>query len=161
LELAQTYGIDLSETDDQEYSDPAVKALQNQVSELRNQTTRNNDLAQQEKQNQLLATIQSFEAETNESGALAHPHFKTLQDDITRLFQAGIAKDLPDAYTKALTFRPDLTVVKPSPKPVKKLDQAEKVKKAKKAATGVKSSGAVSKKSSEGMSLEQELASHF
>jgi len=161
LQLASMYNIDMSEAEDQEFLDPSVKALQNEVSQLRADSTRQTQAAQQEKQNQLLAVIQQFETETSDTGALKHPHFKALQDDITRLFQSGIAKDLPDAYSKALTFRPDLTARKEPAKTVSKVDQAAKVKKAKKAATGVKSSGASSKVNKGAMSLEQEIASYI
>jgi len=160
-QLASMYNIDMSEPEDQEYLDPSVRTLQNEVSQLRADSTRQTQAAQQEKQNQLLSVIQQFETETSDTGALKHPHFKVLQDDITRLFQSGIAKDLPDAYSKALTFRPDLTVRKESVKTVSKVDQATKVKKAKKAATGVKSSGASSKVNKGAMSLEQEIASYI
>ncbi len=159
LRLAETYNIDMTVEENQEYTDPALQTLKNQVADLKSQSTRQNNLAQQDKQNQLLATIQNFETETID-GALAHPHFKTLQDDITRLFNAGIAVDLPDAYKKALSMRSDLTVVKPTPVTATKEDKAQKVKKAKKAATGVKSSGATGKKRSD-MSLEEEIASQF
>jgi hypothetical protein len=162
LQLANTYGIDMSVSEDQEYVDPAVQALRNQVSELKHQTTRQEQMAQQEKQQQILNVIQNFATETDSEGNLAHPHFEVLQDDITRLFQSGMASDLPDAYRKALSWRSDLTSTpKPSPSSDKKKDQAKKVAKAKKAATGVKSSGAVSKKRRESMTLEEEIASHF
>jgi len=160
LQLANMYNIDMSETEDQ-FVDPTVKTLQNEVSQLRADSTRRTNEAQQDKQNQLLAVIQQFENETSDTGALKHPHFKTLQDDITRLFSSGIATDLPDAYAKALTFRPDLTVRKEPAKTVSKVDQASKVKKAKKAATGVKSSGASSKVNRGEMSLEQDIASQI
>lgn len=158
LQLAQMYNIDLTETDDQD-TDPAVRNLQAQVSDLKTQTARTVQAAQQDKQNQLYQTIQAFQAETDENG-LTHPHFETLHDDITRLFSAGIAKDLEDGYNKALMFRPDLVAKKPAPV-VEKPDQAAIVKKAKKAATGVKKSGATSKISREKMTLEEEIASHM
>lgn len=158
LQLAETYKIDLSETDDLDI-DPTVKTLQNEVSQLRADSTRQVQAAQQDKQKQLYDVIQAFESEKDESGKLKNPHFNTLRDDITRLFQSGIAADLPDAYNKALTFRSDLTVLKEPKVTEEKPDQAEKVKKAKKAATGVKSSGATSKRRD--MTLEEEIASQI
>ena len=108
--------------------------------------------------------IHSFETETDSEGNLAHPHFKEVQNELTMLFNHNpdYPGGLPAAYEKALLLRPDLTSTpKPSPSSDKKKDQAKKVAKAKKAATGVKSSGAVSKKRRESMTLEEEIASHF
>ena len=114
--------------------------------------------AQRHEQDRLLAEIQAFENETGDDGKLVHPHFQTLKDDITKLFQAGMTSDLKDAYDKALRLRPDLAASQP--KPVKKdPDQAERVKRAKRAAAGVKSSGAVGKKPQRKQSLEEEIAS--
>lgn len=164
LQLAKMYGIDMAEPEgDQEYIDPQVKSVQQELALLKQEQARNTQAAQQEKQKQLYDVIHAFESEKDESGALVHPHFETLKDDITKLFQAGIASDLNDGYTKALSMRPDLAVVKPQPAKITptKTDQAAKVKKAKKAATGVKSSGAVGKINRDKMTLEQEIASHF
>jgi hypothetical protein len=157
LNLAQTYGIDLNE-ESQEYTDPALRQVQSQLTDLQNQTARQEQAAQQDKQEALLSAIQTFEQETDGSGKLAHPHFKALQGDITALFRAGLAKDLSEGYGKALAMRPDLVVV---PKTIPKVDRAEKVRRAKKAATGIKSSGAVGKNPAKVMTLEEEIASQI
>jgi len=155
LNLAQTYGIDLSE-EDQEFTDPALRQTQSQLSNIEQRIARQEQAAQHEKQEALLGTIKTFEEATDGSGKLLHPHFKTLQDDITALFNAGLAKDLGEGYSKAMSMRPDLAVVKAVPK----VNQAQKVAKAKKAATGIKSSGAVGK-TAKVMSLEEEIASQI
>ena len=72
----------------------------------------------------------------------------------------GKVNDLSEGYQKALAMRPELNV-QPKPEGKPDISQAEKVRKAKKAATGVKSSGAVAKKNREAMTLEEEIASHF
>jgi hypothetical protein len=36
----------------------------------------------------------------------AHPYFDELANDITKLFEAGLAKDLPEAYEKAVYANP-------------------------------------------------------
>ncbi len=160
LQLASTYNIDLSDNEDQ-YDDPALTGIKKELSDLKNLTARNEATAQQEKQNQIHQVIEAFQSETDETGAPKHPHFEVLSDDITRLFNAGIATNLEDGYNKALMFRPDLTVRK---EPVKitdrKADQAEKVRKAKKAATGIKSSGASKQKRAD-MTLEEEIAANL
>ncbi len=156
MNLANTYGIDLNEAD-QEYADPALRQTQSQLSAIEQRIARQEQAAQQEQQNALLDSIKTFETEKDDTGKLRHPHFKVLQDDITALFNAGLAKDLGEGYTKALSMRPDLAVVKTA----SKVNQAEKVAKAKKAATGIKSSGAVGKSPAKAMSLEDEIASQI
>lgn len=154
LQLASMYDIDLSEED--EYIDPNLASIKQELSALKNQTAQQQQAAQRDQQTQLERVIDGFVTETDETGKLKHPHFSVLQEDIIKMFNAGMAKDLPDAYTKALTFRPDLTTVKPAVNTVTKEDQLIKVKKAKKAATGIKSSGATKRKRAD-MTLEQEI----
>jgi len=161
-QLAHTYGIDMAAPESEEYIDPQVKQLQNQLRELKQVQSQQTQQAQQQKQNQILETIQAFSSETSADGNLAHPHFEVLKDDIARLFNAGLVADLKEGYTKALALRPDLAAPKePARKVAEKPNRAEIVRKAKKAAAGVKSSGAVGKKVRDTMSLEQEIASHF
>jgi len=157
LQLAQSYGIDLT-GDDQEPTDPAMASIQQELRVLREQTQRQTDEAQQRAQKDLLANIQAFETEQGADGKLLHPHFNELQNEITKLFQQGMASDLNDGYRKALAWRPDLTT--PVVKTVEKTDKAAKVRKAKIAATGVKSSGATNKQR-KSMTLEEEIAAQI
>ena len=152
LALAQTYGIDLSEEDPD--MDPATRQVQSQLTATEQRLARIEQEAQQTNQQAILDAIQKFENEKDTSGKLAHPHFRELQDDITRLLTGGIASGLEDGYRKALALRPDLIPKKEIPK----VSRAEKVKQAKKAATGIKSSGAVGKPE-RALTLEEEIAS--
>ena len=160
LRLAQMYNIDLDGEDHDEFDDPALSGIKKELSALKQQTAQQQALAQQEQQNQLQRQIDDFVAETDEAGTLKHPHFNTLYEDMTKLFSSGMANDLSDAYNKALALRPELNVQKTVSKPVIKQDQALKVKKAKKAATGIKSSGATKRKRAE-LSLEEEIAAQM
>lgn len=161
LELAQAYGVDLDAED--EYIDPSVKAVQDQLRELQTHNAQAQHAAQQEQQNRVLNEMQSFQQETDASGKLLHPHYEALAGDMATLVlverQKGNEIGLHGAYEKALLLRPDLSA--PKPTPVEKVNQAQKVRKAKKAATGIKSSGAVGKKARETMTLEEEIASHI
>ena len=164
LELARMYGVDLSEPDADDNIDPALRQTQAQLTEMNTRLARQEAEAQQREQNQLLATIQAFETQTDDRGQLLHPHFKELQDTITGLYQAGESlkpASLEDAYNKALLLNPTLTAKKPKVEIVPKVNPAEKVKQAKKAATGVRSSGAVGKKERSKMTLEEEIASNM
>ena len=159
MDLAQTYGIDLSEPELDESTDPALRQIQQQMNQIQSGLSRQEQVAQQSQADALQSTIQQFEAAKDADGQLLHPHFLTLKDDITRLFNAGMAMDLEEGYVKALSLRPELKPAEaPKPKVVTKADQAERVKKAKKAATGIRSSGAVGKQSKE-LSLHDEIAS--
>lgn len=161
-QLAATYGVDLSEPDlDDETTDPALRSIQQELGSIKEGLTRNEQLAQQREQQELVATIQTFENAKDGEGKLMHPHFKELHDDITLLFEMGKVKSLEEGYEQALRLRPDLAVQKPVEKAKPKVDPVEKVKQAKRAATGVKSSGAVGKRDRGKMSLEEEIASHF
>ena len=91
-----------------------------------------------------------------------HPHFKGLESEIAKLIGSGIASGLEDGYSKALALRPDLATQTVKPKPKQAPNQAEKVKRAKRAAAGVKSSGTVGTKAKKpASSWEEEVASHF
>ena len=158
LQLASMYDIDLAEED--EYVDPHLASIKQELSSLKQMTAQQQQAAQREQQNQLERVIDGFVTETDETGTLKHPHFNVLHEDIIKMFNAGMAKDLPDAYNKALALRPDLTPTKPVVNPVTKEDQALKVKKAKKAATGIKSSGATKVKRAE-LTLEEEIAAQM
>lgn len=160
--LAATYGVDLSKPDlDDETTDPTLRAIQQELGSIKEGLTRNEQLAQQQEQSQLLSTIQNFEEAKDGGGKLLHPHFKELHDDITLLFELGKVRSLEEGYAKALAMRPELNVKTTEEKPKPKIDPAEKVKQAKRAATGVKSSGGVGKRDRGKMSLEDEIASHF
>jgi len=158
-ELANMYGIDMTSDPDGD-TDPHLLPIQSELAEMKSLLTRQQQEAQQREQQTLLQTIQIFEKATDSDGKLLHPHFESLKDDITTLFQMGKCADLDDAYNKALKMNPSLTPVKPVKEvKIETVDKKEQVRKAKKAATGVKSSGAVGKKSTENLSLEQEIAS--
>lgn len=163
LQLAGMYNIDMSE--EVQEIDPSLAAIKQELSVLRNQTTQQQATAQQEKQDQLFRVIKAFESETDGNG-LKHPHFAALEEDLVKIFNnaATLGKpiELSDAYKQALIFRPDLTPLKKEAVKVadNKADQLEKVKKAKKAATGIKSSGATKQKRAD-LSLEEEIASHM
>ena len=159
MQLAQAYNIDLNEPESDEYIDPQVKSVQDEIKQLKTLQSQQLQAAQQQRQQQILTTIESFRTATDEQGNLAHPHFDTLQNDITQLWQAGMVNNLDDGYRKALALHPELN--KPVVKAESKPSQVDKVRQAKKAATGVKSSGAVGKKVRDKMTLEEEIASFF
>ena len=160
--LATMYGADLTQTEEvDEFADPAIAAVQKELQEMKQMQSRNEQQAQQTQQEKLRTQIQDFEEAKDESGSLKHPHFQAVYEDMTTLIKNGLAKGLDDAYTKATAWHPELKQAQvETPKAEQspaKPDRAAKVKKAKKAASGVKSSGASSGKSND-ISLRDEIA---
>lgn len=162
-ELARTYGIDMTVEDSREPADPALQPILNELHGLKQTMTEQQKQAQLEHQAQLEAEVAAFESAKDEQGKLLHPHLKILEEDMSIFLESRRASGLQDAYDKALLLHPELSHrndPKDDPKPDIKADQAEKVRKAKKAATGVRSSGAVGKKKRD-MSLEEEIAAQI
>ena len=142
-QLAQGYGIDLSslENESESWNDPdpqyAQLLQQNQhiMSEL-------NQFKQQNMQStvaQTEQTVEQFSAKTDAEGKLTHPHFDKVRVKMGNLIDAGEAKGLDDAYTKAIRLDDDLyeEAIKASRLSVKKqednkrkaaVDKARKVK---------------------------------
>lgn len=162
--LAQSYGVDLSQSQDVP-QDPQFVALQNQLGELRQGYSTIQSTLQNERQNQMLNVVNQFAEEKDAQGNTKHPHFKAVIEDMMKIIQAGIVEntDLKSAYTIALAKHPELTQVSiptTAPKIDQKIDHikeaAEKAARAKKAAAGVKS-GAGSPKTEVAKSQRQEI----
>jgi hypothetical protein len=111
-QLAQGYGIDLSSMNEESESwndpDPQYAQLlqQNQqiMSELNNFKQQNiqSTVAQTEQ------TVEQFSMKTNTDGKLMHPHFDKVRVKMGNLIDAGEAKGLDEAYTKAVRLDDDL-----------------------------------------------------
>lgn len=139
--LAQSYGVDLGEvtgdtTPDDEYADPQMKALQQQVAQLsgfiQNQQTQQQNMQQQSTQ----SLIDQFAAEKDESGNIKYPHFEAVRNRMGALINNNDAKDLATAYDMAVYADPKLRQEMLDNYATKKTQQTVKtdaVKKAKKA----------------------------
>lgn len=102
--LAAQYGVTFEQqrSDDEDYLDPdlvatrkLVENLQAELSQLKNQQV-------QASQAELHKTINQFSEARDEHGELLHPHYARLQTVMGGLLASGAAKDLTDAYQKAL-----------------------------------------------------------
>lgn len=96
--LAQDYGVNLS--GEAPYVDPQVQALQKQLSDLQ---SRMSGREQQEANNaraKLQAEIETFASDP------AHQYFDEVANDIAGLLRSGAAKDLQEAYDKAVWANP-------------------------------------------------------
>jgi hypothetical protein len=111
--LANQYGVDTSAIGndpalEDEFADPQVKALQQQVAQLtgfiQNQQTQQQSYEQASTQ----SFIDQFAAETDASGNPAHPHFETVRSVMGSLISSGNATDLKSAYEAAVYANPEL-----------------------------------------------------
>ncbi len=111
--LANQYGVDVGAVGndpahEDEYVDPEVKALKQQVAQLtgfiQNQQT--------QQQSQVEASTQSlidqFAAETDANGNPKHPHFERVRGVMGTLISSQNAKDLNSAYEMAVYADPEL-----------------------------------------------------
>lgn len=98
--LAQDYGVDVSALPLAPYEDPAVAGLRQQLQQQQNQI---NQWQQSQQQQVQQKAAQSVEAFANDP---ANAYFDEVADDIAQLLQSGVAKDLQDAYDKAVWANP-------------------------------------------------------
>ena len=142
-QLAQGYGIDLSTMNEESESwndpDPQYAQLLQQNQHIMSEL---NQFKQQNIQStvaQTEQTVEQFSAKTGADGKLMHPHFDKVRVKMGNLIDAGEAKGLDDAYTKAVRLDDDLyeEAIKASRLSVKKqedskrkaaVDKARKVK---------------------------------
>lgn len=79
---------------------PEVLALRKELGEVKSLITSSQTAAQSAAQRQIDAEIEAFANDP------AHPYFNELADDISKLFGAGLASTLTEAYEKALYANP-------------------------------------------------------
>jgi len=139
--LAKSYGVDLTAVNDDtatedEYADPQIKSLQQQVAQLsgfiQNQQTQQQNMQQQSTQ----SLIDQFAAEKDESGNVKYPHFEAVRNRMGALINTNDAQDLATAYDMAVYADPKLRQEMLDNYATKKTQQTVKtdaVKKAKKA----------------------------
>jgi len=167
--LAQNYGINTealaaNEQADDDFADPQVKQLRDQVSQLQGylqtQAQQQQDAAVADTQQQ----ITNFASVTKDDGSLAHPHFDAVRTTMGGLIQSGVAQDMDAAYEMAVYANPTLRgslIDQQAEKVTAKQKQAENVRKAKRAQqANVKGSGAPAKESLPGGSSVRDALLH-
>ena len=111
--LANQYGVDTNAIGndpaaEDEFADPQVKALQQQVAQLtgfiQNQQTQQQSNVQASTQ----SFIDQFAAETDANGNPAHPHFEKVRGVMGSLISSNNATDLASAYEMAVYADPEL-----------------------------------------------------
>ncbi|MCH2458987.1 MAG: hypothetical protein MK186_13180 [Henriciella sp.] len=135
LSTAQQFGVDLSGTQanpqeaPQVLHDPRVDTLEQTLRQMAAQN-------EQQTRQQLQSDVEKF--------AQSHPHFDDVRVEMGRLIEAGIAKDMDDAYERAIWSVPDVrqkvqaeaAEKTAKEREAKAREQAEKAKRASGSVTG-------------------------
>lgn len=101
-QMARYYNVDLGQVVNYEPQavDPQVAALQQQVQQLSGYLQQQQLQGQQAEQHSLNSEIAAFAADPN------HGHFDQVREHMAALLQAGLAKDLHEAYAQAVYANP-------------------------------------------------------
>lgn len=102
--IATEYGLDLLElaetTPVQPYIDPAVKALQDEVNQLKSGRQQEETQRVTQARAEVQRTVDAFKADPK------HEHFDTLEPEMVAFMTSGVCKTLEEAYEKALWANP-------------------------------------------------------
>lgn len=147
LQIAQGYGIVdqlkqyfAPQTDDDEFTDPGFKALQQEIKGLKGDIQQTNQGIQQQTIDAGNTQIESFKSATDDDGKLKHPHFEQVMNLVTSYVRDG--ETLDSAYEKAVWTIPEFRTAQVKMDTDKAdAEKALKAKKAKKAARGVRTNG--------------------
>jgi hypothetical protein len=101
-QMAQYYGVDLGQAQQFQPAavDPQVSALQQQLQQLQGYLQHQEQQGRQAEEATLHSEIARFAADPN------HGHFDQVREHMAALLQAGLAKDLNDAYAQAVYANP-------------------------------------------------------
>lgn len=165
--LAQSYGVDLKAVNDDtaiedEYADPQMKAMQQQIAQLQGTINNQQQQAQNMQKQEVQAMIDNFQTAKDADGNLKHPHFDVVQNQMSGLISSGVAKDIESAYEMAVYANPETRAKVLDEKVKKETKQevkAEAVQKAKKQQrVNVKGSGTPSNSAvPSGMTLNETI----
>ena len=115
-QLIQTYGPEVRDkviaafggtaAELDEDLDPEVKALREELNQLRQQGQQSQLQQQQTRNNEALLQVKTFKEETDADGKLLRPYFDEAQNIMRGLLQSGVAPDLQTAYEQAVWSLP-------------------------------------------------------
>ena len=173
--LAQQRGValdGLQEAD--EYQDPEIRALKEEIANLRQGLTVREQTEAQNQQSHLMDQIRLFGTEKDADGNLTHPHFDAVMDDMARLAvyqrNQGIQPELNQLYEQAVWSNPEVrqTLLDEQKKSLTAEDAGKKQAKATKAKKAAKSVTKTSEPGSDKqavdfskMSIEQTVRHHM
>lgn len=148
--LAKEYGVDLDV--EAPYIDPQVAGLQKQLSDLQSRLNGREQHEANEARSKLQAEIDTFASDP------AHQYFDEVANDIAGLLRSGAAKDLQDAYDKAIWANP-ITRAKEQARLTADADAKAKAEAAERAKQARKATGANVKSSAKAASGTAPLGS--
>ena len=110
--LAQSYGVDLKAVNDDtaiedEYADPQMKAMQQQIAQLQGTIQNQQQQAQNMQKQEVQTLIDNFQTAKDEDCNLKHPHYEAVQNQMAALVGSGQAKDIAQAYDMAVFANPE------------------------------------------------------
>lgn len=111
--IAKAAGVAVQgpDTEADEYVDPQVQSLQQQVSQIQANTAAQHQFTQQQQQAAYNTQVQVFMEATDEGGVLVHPHFAKVElemaDMIRGLQSRGEQVDLEAVYKNATRANPE------------------------------------------------------
>lgn len=109
--IARDYGIEPEQAATEDFSDPAVTALREELTTLRGQIQSQVQTQQQGQQDAALAEIQAFSEEKTEAGDPARPHLEAVMGDMVALANVELANgrkpNLDNLYDRAVWSNPD------------------------------------------------------
>jgi len=111
--LANQYGVDIGAIGndpaaEDEFADPQVKQLQQQVAQLTGFIQNQQTQQQSHEQASTQSFIDQFAAETDANGNPVHPHFEKVRGVMGSLISSNNATDLKSAYEMAVYADPEL-----------------------------------------------------
>ena len=165
LQLAQRFGVldqlkaQFAPDTDEDLLDPEVKALNLKINQLESVVNQTNQNLQQRDTNTLQEQLDAF-SKAEEDGSPKYPHYESLKHLMAPL--VGQGKSLEDAYGEVVWSIPEYRESQVKTPEVNEVEQARKVKQAKKAARVINQDGtAKPSDSDEPISLRADLELAF
>jgi len=170
--LAQSYKVQpetlVPPKEEEAYIDPTVKALRDELNQVKAQLQYRAQTEQQQSSNEVLNTIKAFQESKNEDGTPKYPHFEQVRDVMGPLVAKG--KTLEQAYEIASYTLPEtIERIKDEVSKTAIADAAKKAEEARKlkakevkgATQVIRSRGTAAEESAKPGSLRQELAKNL
>lgn len=142
-DIIETYGVNTEGLlDQQEYQDPVIQQLQNEIKELRQQTDPNamdQRLTQKMNLDRVNAEIEAFASNTE------NEYFEQVKPSMIALLNSGAASDLKDAYDQACWATPSIrSTLEAKKRAEEQAQRKQEIAKKKQAASSVVGSPATS-----------------
>jgi hypothetical protein len=108
-QLAKTYGVTTEAGNSQAAEDPdPLATLQQQNSQIMAKLQQNENDAYTHRTNEARTQISDFAQAKDDSGKNLHPHFDKVERVMGQMISTGMAKDMSDAYDRAVYSDPEL-----------------------------------------------------